>query len=158
MLCGITVIDNNVIDYTAEAGEVLKSFIHASIIVLRYRGNSVWCTCVFISAKWHYESGEKLVFLVKGALVIAFLSIQNSEELTAWETEMSGIASAWVGDWYLSLFTYLFKCEWSTTHTYEITIFLGATTIGTHQSVASVTGVIVFCDSKRSSSASSLSW
>ena len=81
MLCGITDIDNNVINYTAEAGEALKSFIHASIIVLIYRGNSVWCTCVFKSAKWRYESGEKLAFLVKRALVIALHSIQNSEEL-----------------------------------------------------------------------------
>ena len=62
-----------------------------------------------------------------------------------------------MGDWYLSLFTYLFKCERSTHMRMRSLFFLGATTIGAHQSVASVTGVIMFCDSKRSSSALSLS-
>ena len=34
--------------------------------------------------------------------------------------------------------------------------FLGTTTMGAHQSVASVTGAMIFCDCRRSSSALSL--
>jgi len=70
---------------------------------------------------------------------------------------MSATASAGVNDWYLSRLTYLFKCDKSTHMWMRSEFFLGVTTMGAHQSVTSVTGVMMFCACSRSSSAASLS-
>jgi len=53
-----------------------------------------------------YESSKELVFWIKSALEIVLHCIQNSEIYLPWQADMSAMASAGVGDWYLSLFTY----------------------------------------------------
>ena len=148
MLCGITVIDNNVIHYAAETRKAIESFIHTSVIMFRYGGDSLRCTHIFKSAKWHYESSEKLTFFIKRALMVALHGIQNSRKL-ACLADMSAMASARVSDWYLSLFTYRFRCERSTHIHIQSLFFLDAMTIGMHQSVASVAGAIMLCDRRR---------
>ena len=75
MLCVVTVVDDNVINYPTETREALKSFIHASIIMFIYRGDSIWCTHVFKSTKWHNKGGEKLTFLIERALMVALHGI-----------------------------------------------------------------------------------
>ena len=58
----------------------------------------------------------------------------------AFSEAISATACAGVGHWYLSLLTYLFKCERST-HILILSVpFFVATTMGAHHSVGSVTG------------------
>ena len=70
---------------------------------------------------------------------------------------MSATASAGVGDWYLSLQTYRFKCDKSMHIGIRSVPFLGVTTMGAHHSVTSVTGAIIPWSWSRFSSAFNLS-
>ena len=62
----------------------------------------------------------------------------NLIKYSAWEAAISATASCGVGVWYRSLFTNLF----SFVSLISVDPFLGATTIGAHHSVGSVTGLI----------------
>ena len=85
------------------------------------------------------------------------LRASNFVNILALSAAMSATASAGVADWYLSRFTYLFKRE-RLTHILILSVpFLGAITMGAHQSVGSVTGAMTPCSCNRSSSTFSLS-
>ena len=62
---------------------------------------------------------------------------------------MSATAWAGVGNWYRSRITKRLRCDKSTHMRILSEFFLGVTTIGAHHVVASVTGVITFCDGKQ---------
>ena len=58
---------------------------------------------------------------------------------------MSATASVGVGDWYLSLRTYLLNFDKSTHSLMLFVPFFGATTIGTYHSVGCATGAMISC-------------
>ena len=72
---------------------------------------------------------------------------------------MSATASAGEHDLYCSHLTkqFKFKCDKCTHILIDSVFFFGVTTIGLHQSVGSVTGVIMYCCCRESSSAANLS-
>jgi len=61
---------------------------------------------------------------------------------------ISVTAPASVGDWYLSRTTKWLRWDKST-HIRILSEFVGITAIGAHHGVASVTGVIMCCDSSK---------
>ena len=58
---------------------------------------------------------------------------------------MSATAFAGMGDWYLSLQTYLLSFDKSTHSLMSSIPFFGATTIGAHYSVGCTTGAMISC-------------
>ena len=74
----------------------------------------------------------------------------------AWLAAISATVSAGVGDWYCSRMTKRLRCDKSTHIRILSEFFLDVTTIGAHHIMAWVTGVMIFCDWRRSSSAFSL--
>lgn len=43
MLGGITVVDDDIIDYMPEPRKSSEGFIHSAVVVLGYRRDSIWC-------------------------------------------------------------------------------------------------------------------
>ena len=88
--------------------------------------------------------------------MVALHSIKYCKYL-ALAAAISAMASVGVGDMYCYHCMYQFKCERST-HMWMFSVFFfRVTTMGTHHSIASVIGAIMFCCCNSSSSVLSLS-